>query len=521
MPNRSSNASEAVTAQAEQANRSIWLADAPSARYPGLGEGVQSDVAVVGGGIVGLTTALLLRREGASVVLLEAGHIGCGVTGGSTAKVTSLHGARYARLEKQLGAEAAATYAEANQAGVARAGVLAAELAGAGDDCAFERRSAVTYTADAARVDEIRQEAAAAARAGLPAELVEIAELPYPVAAAVRVTEQGQMDPYRYCAGLAAACVREGVQVFEGSRVHDVAADGGRRVCHLRDARASVSAQHVVVATLLPFLDRGGFFARAYPSRSYGIAVSLGGPPPQDMYLGIDSPTRSLRSLPGGQGLVVVGEGHKVGHDPDTRRRYAALEAWARQHFPVESVDHRWSAQDYISADIVPYVGRVPGTGGRVFTGTGFGKWGLSAGTAAAMMLTDLISGRDNPWMSLFDATRVDLKASARTLVSLNADAAKRFVGDRLKSLSGPGLDELAPGEGGIVRHRGERVAAYRDPTGEVHACSPVCTHMACIVQWNTAERSWDCPCHGSRFDPRGNVLQGPAVHALARKPVT
>jgi glycine/D-amino acid oxidase-like deaminating enzyme len=502
----------------EDRRGSVWLAEAPRTAFPALEQSRGCDVAVVGGGIVGLTSALLLARTGMRVTIIEAGRIGCGVTGASTAKVTSLHGARYASIEGKFGEDGARTYAAANEAGLAQMAAFAREFADAGNDCRFERKTACTFTSDAASVESLREEAKAARRAGLPAAFTTELDLPFRIEGAVQLADQAQLDPYRYCLALADACTGAGVEIFESSRVHEVAADGEERICRLVAGGAEVRAAHVVVATLLPFLDRGGYFARTSPSRSYGIAVTLDGPVPDGMYIGVESPTRSLRPLPGGQGMIVVGEEHKVGQDPDTRERYAALEAWAGRHFPVRSVDHRWSAQDYLSADQVPYVGRIPGTGSRVLTATGFGKWGLSSGTAAAMILNDLIGGRENPWAAFFDATRVDVLASARKLVEENANVAKRFVGDRLRSLSAPGLEELAPGEGGIVRDDGVRVAAYRDEAGNVHTCSPICTHMGCFVQWNAAEKSWDCPCHGSRFGYRGDVLQGPAVHPLELK---
>jgi Rieske Fe-S protein len=265
----------------------------------------------------------------------------------------------------------------------------------------------------------------------------------------------------------------------------------------------------------LPILDRGAFFARAFPSRSYGIAVSLEGDAPAGMSINLESPTRSVRRLPDGRGIVVVGEDPKVGDEHGTPERYAALEAWARKHFPVRAVGARWSAQDYMAADGMPYVGRLPGGSGQIWTATGFNKWGLTSGTAAAMILTDLIQDRVNPWAGLFDAGRIDVLPSAKKFIKENAAVAARFVGDRLRALTVLDIDELPAGEGGIVRSSGGRVAAYRDDSGILHTCSPLCTHMGCYVQWNAAEKSWDCPCHGSRFDYQGNILQGPAVRGL------
>lgn len=499
-------------------HRSIWLADAPQTDYPRLTEPATCDAAVVGGGITGLTTALLLQRDGLQVVLVEAWRVGCGVTGGSTAKVTSLHGAIYQHIAARFDEHAARLYAQANQAAIEQVATLAAEAKAAGNDCQWQRQPAITFTCDRDYVELIRQEADLAQRIGLPASFVTQTDLPLPVLAALRVENQGQFHPYRYCLALAKAFEAAGGRIFEQTRVQDVSKAEGGEGCRVETDHAELSARHVVIATLLPILDRGGFFARTYPNRSYGISATLQGTAPKGMYINLESPTRSVRPLADGRGIIVVGEQHKVGHDPDTRRRYAALEEWTEQHFAVESIDHRWSAQDMMSADSIPYIGRLPRGFDRIWTATGYNKWGLTTGAVAAIILRDSIQGRENLWAGLFDSTRVDVMASAKSFIQENADVARRFVGDRLRSLAAPKLEELGSGEGTIVQHDGQKLAAYRDDSGAVHACSPLCTHMGCYVQWNTAEKSWDCPCHGSRFSFEGKVIQGPAVSPLERK---
>lgn len=223
--------------------------------------------------------------------------------------------------------------------------------------------------------------------------------------------------------------------------------------------------------------------------------------------------------MDGEEVVILGGEGHKVGQVPDIRERYAALEDWARANFPVRSVDYRWSAQDYIPADHVPFVGPVSPAAARVFVATGFKKWGMSNGSAAAVMLADRIAGRTNLFADFFDTNRLNPRASVKELVKENADVVKRFVGDRLRTETRTAAD-LAPGDAAVLVEGTERVAVYRDPAGDVHAVSPVCTHMGCTVTWNTAETSWDCPCHGSRFTCDGQVIQGPAVKDLEGKRV-
>jgi Rieske Fe-S protein len=270
------------------------------------------------------------------------------------------------------------------------------------------------------------------------------------------------------------------------------------------------------VATHMPFLDRGFYFARCHPERSYVVAVRTGGEPPQGMYLSTESPAHSIRShpTPDGELLLVGGESHKTGQ-ADEVERYERLEAWARERFDVRSVGYRWATQDNMPVDGVPFVGRLHPFTSHLWTATGFLKWGLTNGTAAAAILADQIAGRDNPWAATFDSSRLKPLAAAKEFVLENANVGLHYLVDYLKPADAS-PDELAPGQGGLVRAGVTKAAAYRDEDGVLHARSAICTHLACNVHWNAAERTWDCPCHGSRFDVHGEVIQGPAVNPLA-----
>jgi glycine/D-amino acid oxidase-like deaminating enzyme/nitrite reductase/ring-hydroxylating ferredoxin subunit len=493
---------------------SLWIGTTPGTGYGPLREPRSVDVAVIGAGIAGLTTALLLVREGARVAVVEARRLAMGTTGYTTAKVTSLHGLTYQKLLSSLGEEPARQYAEANQAALERVAGLVDEL---GIDCDFRRMAAFTYAEQEKGVSKIEQEVEAARKLGLPAAYVEETPLPFPVRAAVRFDGQALFHPRKYCLALAAALAGQECPIFEQTRALDVTEDPGG--CRVETDRGAIAADHVVVATHLPFVNRGLFFAKTHPERSYALATRIRGAPPEGMFLS-DDPTRSIRPHPLGDEtfLIIGGEGHKVGQDQDTRQRYAALEAWAKERFDVASVDYRWSAQDYMPVDTVPYIGKMTPGSERLWVATGFRKWGMTNGTAAGMLLSELIQGRSPAWAPVFDATRVRAKASAKELVSENVDALGHLVGDRLATAFVPPLAELERDEGRVVEADGEKVAAYRDEQGAIFAVSPTCTHMGCVVSWNTAEKSWDCPCHGSRFDPRGRVIQGPAVEDLKSK---
>ncbi len=495
-------------------NISLWVATSPQTNYPPLSGDVTADVVVVGAGITGLSTAVLLKRAGVRVAVIEAGRVASGVTGYTTAKITSLHGLVYAHLVKQVGGEQARQYADANQTAIGQVAAFVEEYE---IDCDFRRAAAYTYTEDPARVGDIEAEVGASRGLGLPASYTETTDLPYPVRGAVRFDDQAHFHPRKYCLALAELIPGNGSHVFEATRVTGVE-EGSP--CEVTTGHGTIRAQHVVLATQIPFMDRGGFFAKTSPSRSYALGVRVEGVVPEGMYLSIDSPTRSIRPhLIGDETMLIIGgEGHKVGQDPDTRRRYAALEEWSRERFDVRSIDYRWSAQDYIPVDNLPYIGRLTSGSERIFVATGFKKWGMTTGTFAGMIISDVILGRDNPWSSLFDATRVDLTHSAKQFVTENANVAKRFLSDRVGIPKASDLTALAPGEGRVVEIDGERVAAYRDEAGYVHAVSPICAHMGCVVSWNSAERTWDCPCHGSRYDFDGHAIQGPTVRDLEPK---
>ncbi len=495
---------------------SYWIESTPATSYPRLVEEVDVDVAVIGGGIAGMCTAWEAAATGRSVAVLEADRILTGVTGYTTAKLTVLHGLIFDDLATAFGDDGARTYAEANLAGMAIVADLAARH---GIECDLERRPAYTYTTDPAMVDKITAEVAAAQRIGLVAEVTTETDLPYPVEAAIRLDGQSQFHPRKYCIGLAKAVDGGGSAVFERTRATSIDEEGDG--CLVDTDHGTITAGYVIQATHLPFSDKGGFFARAHPTRSYAMSARLDGPVPQGMYLSVDTPTRSVRSasMDGEEVVVLGGEGHKVGQDPDTRQRYTALEAWARQTFPIRSIDYRWSAQDYVPVDSVPFVGPVAPGSERVFVATGFKKWGMSNGSAAGVMLADRIAGRDNAFADFFDTNRLNPKQSVKELIKENADVVKRFVADRLKTETRT-VTDLAPGEAAVLAQADGRVAVYRDPEGAVHAVSPVCTHMGCTVTWNTAETTWDCPCHGSRFTCDGAVVQGPAVKDLERKEV-
>jgi nitrite reductase/ring-hydroxylating ferredoxin subunit len=281
-------------------------------------------------------------------------------------------------------------------------------------------------------------------------------------------------------------------------------------------------AEDVILATHLPILDRGLFFTKAYPHRSYAVAAPIGqAPDPEGMYINSGTPTRSVRTLRDGDRvfLQVGGNGHKTADEEDTPARYDQLEQFLRRHWPdAGEIRHRWSTQDYMAHDYVPYVGRLGRGSGRLYAATGYSKWGMTNGTAAAMIVSDRILGRENPWADLYDSKRLVRRSGLTSFLKENMAAGVHFFSDRLARADRASAEELKPGEGALIGFRGRKTAVYRDESGTLHGLSPVCRHLYCLVDWNPAERSWDCPCHGSRYDAEGRVIQGPTTKDLKRR---
>ncbi|MEU7051402.1 FAD-dependent oxidoreductase [Streptomyces eurythermus] len=495
---------------------SYWLHTAPGPDHPALDADLEVDVAVVGAGIAGLSTAHALARAGRRVAVLEAGRAAAGVTGYTTAKLTAQHTLVYDRLRRTRGPDGARLYARSQSEAIEHAAELVAEL---DIDCEWETRDAYTYVGDPSRVAEVRAEADAARQAGLPASFTTETGLPFPVAGAVRVTGQAQFHPVKYLRALTADLLRLGGRVYEHTRVTGLT-EG--EPCRLTTAAGPVvTARHVVIATHYPVFDRALLFARLSPRRELVVAGPLGdGPDPDGMYITPDENTRSVRTAPygpDGQRLLVVTGEHFTPGTGDPRAGFDRLAAWAETHFPGVTLDHAWATQDNESTDTVPLVGPFHPAARHTYVATGFGGWGLSNGIMAGLLLTALITGRDCLWRELYDPRRLkSVVREAPSLLKTQAEVARHFVGDRLKP---PGsVAVLAPGDGTLVRSGGERLAVHRDEEGALHAVSARCTHLGCLVSFNRAERAWECPCHGSRFAVDGSVLQGPAVKPLERR---
>jgi len=497
------------------AQESLWLQGFDSAaRFPALTGDTRADVVVVGAGIAGLTTALRLRQAGAEVAVVEADRVGHGVSGNNTAKVSALQATVYSRLVRRHGVDAAKGYARANLAGVEDVAATVRELA---IDCDLSRRPAYTFALNPDERDAVRAEYRAARQAGLAVVDDPDAggELPLPVHDAIRLDDQLTFHPVRYLKGLAAAVDGGGSRVHEYSRVRSVRTGGSVVV---RTDAGSVTADRAVIATHAPLLDRGLFFARLEAVRSYCVAVRLrSGTPPIGLSISAGDPAWSLAST--ADLLIVGGQGHPTGRRGVDRSRYAELESFAREHWDVAETVHRWSAQDLLAYDDLPMIGPyLPGSA-NLYVLTGFRKWGLAMATAGAGLLADLVAGRESPSAALFSPHRVSLRGAPK-LAGLNGKVAVDLVGDRLRPGEVSDPADVPVGEARVLRRGLSQFGVHRGTDGTLNAVSLRCTHLGCLLRFNGAETSWDCPCHGSRFAVDGAVLEGPATDPLPRHDV-
>ncbi|MEU8660323.1 FAD-dependent oxidoreductase [Actinoplanes philippinensis] len=482
--------------------------------YPRLAADTAADVVVIGGGIAGLSTAWELTEAGLRVVLVESDRIAAGVTGYTTAKLSALHTLIYSDLRDSRGPATAALYARSQRQAIDRVAAVVARL---GIDADLERVPAFTWTESTGQVDRIRAEADAAAQAGLPASFVTTTGLPFPVAGAVRVEDQAQFHPRRYLLALAEDLVRRGGVIHERTRATGL--DDGNPCTVTTENGHTITAEQDVVATHYPVFDRALLFARLEPRRELVVAAPIpAAADPGGVHLTPDGDTRSVRTAPyrDGQRLLIVTGEHFTPGDGEVGERWERLAAWTRERFGVTDLAYRWAAQDNTATDRIPFVGRLHPGARNVYVATGFGGWGMSTGVMAGQLLAARITGTEPEWTGLYDPLRLHPVQEAVPLLKLQAGVAAHFVGDRLRSSHADSADDVGPGTGAVVRVRGRQCAVYRDDDGAVHAVSARCTHLGCIVRFNDAETAWECPCHGSRFDVDGRVLQGPANRPLA-----
>jgi glycine/D-amino acid oxidase-like deaminating enzyme/nitrite reductase/ring-hydroxylating ferredoxin subunit len=509
---------------------SLWEGTTDVPRFEALNRSLTTDVCVIGAGIAGLSVAYHLAREGKKVVVVDDGPIGGGETGRTTAHLTCAMDDRFSRLEKVHGADNTRLIAESHAAAVNRVDQIV-ELEQI--DCDFVRLDGYLMPSDPGDTDSMIHEQQAAHRAGLVdvtiAERAPIANFESGIS--LRFPEQAQFNPLAYLGALARAIVSK----YGGEIYCDTAVEGveGGNPCKVTLINGkTITANAVCVCTNASISDYVRTHAKMAPYRTYVVAFAVPrGSVERALYWDDADPyhyvrLQPLQADPAERGpskgemlwdaLIVGGEDHKTAHADDGVERWARLERWTRERWPeVRDVIYKWSGQVLEPNDYLAFIGRNPDGAENVFMASGDSGQGMTHGTIAGILLTDLILGRDNPWTKLYDPNRVSLKGSAlREFARENIDVAAQYARGYLAP-DLVDLDDIAPGEGRVVRRGTHKIAVYRDPDGQLVEKSAVCTHLKCTVEWNNVEKSWDCPCHGSRFDPHGNVINGPAITGL------
>jgi glycine/D-amino acid oxidase-like deaminating enzyme/nitrite reductase/ring-hydroxylating ferredoxin subunit len=493
-----------------QKSTSLWrVTSAPPTTSPLSGD-LQVDVAIVGAGITGITAALLLKERGRSVAVLEKESIGAGETGNTTAHLTEAVDARYHYLRRTFGTEEAKLVASASHASLEKIAELVSRH---GIDCHFRRVPGYLYTEKRKYIAEVKNEVAAAKEAGLDVQWTDDVPLPFATRGAALFANQAQFHPGEYLNGLAARIDGDGCHLFGNTMVTNIT-EG--EPCIVETERGRITAKAVLMATNTPIAGYTTLHTKSTAYRTYALAFRVTGEHPDGLFWDTADPYHYTRwqETDAGTFLIIGGEDHKVGEEEDTEGCFARLLDYCRQQFGVSEPEHRWSGQIIEPHDGLPFIG-----GGPLYVATGYSGQGMTFGTLGAMMVTDLISGIETPWKSLFDPMRVHMRGSVREFMAQNLAFPGHMISDRLISRDVEGKDsvDVKSGEGKILAVGGRKVACYRDEAGTLHSVSPVCTHMRCDVAFNDAEKTWDCPCHGSRFTPDGDVLNGPAHKPLER----
>jgi glycine/D-amino acid oxidase-like deaminating enzyme/nitrite reductase/ring-hydroxylating ferredoxin subunit len=496
---------------------SIWMSTAELVARPALAADVEADVCIVGAGIAGLTTAYLLLREGRRVVVVDDGLVAGGESSRTTAHLVSALDDRYYHLEGLHGEEGARLAAESHAAAVDTIERVSREER---IECDFLRLDGYLFDPPEETKSQLDRELEAARRAGLTVERVARAPIAdFDTGPALRFSNQAQFHPTKYYAGLVRAIEAKGGQIFGGTHAEEF--KGGSPATVKTVSGRTITARSLVVATNSPVNDKLVIHTKQAPYRSYVVAARV---PAGSVTRALFWTTGEiyhyvrLQALDDGtEALIVGGEDHRTGQEDDADQRYARLEEWMRRRFPKAGpVEHRWSGQILEPVDSLAFIGRNPMDDENVYVATGDSGNGMTHGTIAGMLLTDLIVGRPNRWADLYEPSRKSLRA-AKTFAVENVESQVGYAG-----WVTPGEvdseEKIAPGQGAILRRGLTKVAASRDAAGKLTECSAVCTHLGCIVEWNSNEKTWDCPCHGSRFAPDGHVVNGPARDAL--KPI-
>ena len=498
---------------------SLWIQDSYKTNYPKLSENINTDVCVIGGGIVGAVTSYLLTKKGVKVTVLEKDKICMGVTANSTAKLTSQHGLFYNYLEKEKGLEFAKKYLESNENGIKLAEKIIREE---NINCDFESQDAYVFATDESELKKIKKEIETLSKIGFSAEFIEELDIPVEnVLGAIKFKNQGQFNSRKYTLGVFDRAVKNGLKIFENSKVNDIKKENELFIISANNCK--VTAKKVVIATHYPIKNFPGiYFSKMYQDKSYVIAVDVKDEKINNlngMYIQSHDPVISFRTamFEGKKLLIIAGSGHKTGKPNEKiEDSFNNLEIYIKKYYPNAEVKFKWSTEDCISVDKIPYIGRFSNIMSDIFVATGFKKWGMSTSHVASQLICDLITDEENEYDEIYKATRLEPLKNYKEFGNMIKESTYSLLINKIKPAKDI-YDNIPLGEGGIVDIDGKKIGIYKREDGDIFAVEPKCGHLGCLVTWNNLEKTWDCPCHGSRYDYMGNIITEPTVTELKK----
>lgn len=497
---------------------SLWISDTKKTNYQTLEKDEKADVCVIGGGIVGAITAYLLTKKGLNVIVLEKDKLCMGVTANSTAKLTSQHGLFYKYLYDEYGADFAKLYLESNEKGIKLAEEI---IQNENIDCDFEKKDSYVFATTITELEKVKQELNTLNKLGFDAEYVENIKIPADnVLGAIKFKNQAQFNARKYTLQLFEKTSNLGAKIYENSKVEKIEKMGENYSISV--GKNEVIAKYVVIATHYPIKNFPGvYFSKMYQDKTYVIAVDIGENKKMidGMFIQSCEPIISFRTAKYNEKelLIVAGSGHKTGQ-PNSKieDNFINLENYIKKYYPNSKVVFKWSTEDCITLDKIPYIGKFSNLLPNMYVATGFKKWGMSTSHVAGKIITDLILNNKNKYADIYKATRLNPIKNIKELGNMIKESTNSLVLNKLKPINTE-FEDIKLGEGGIVEIDGEKVGIYKRQDGEIFAVKPYCGHLGCLISWNNLEKTWDCPCHGSRYDYMGNIITEPTVKGLSK----
>lgn len=495
-------------------NKSYWVESTNKTNYPKISENWNTDVLIIGGGMTGIATAYILSESGLNITIVDADRIGMGVTANTTAKITSQHGLIYDYLLNSYNFDTAKAYLDSNEEAIKN---ISSIINKENINCDFSYQDSYVYTCNKSNVTKIIDEVSAVTSLGLKAEYVTECPLPFSIEAAIKFPKQAQFHPRKYILSLLPILEKRNVQIFENSKVIDIKHTDNAYEVYIDNNR--ITCKYLVMASHYPIKNFPGmYFIKMYQDSSYAIGVELEKDVFDGMYISCDTPVTSFRNIVQDNGkklLIVGGASHKTGDtNADIESSYINLENYIKSIYPNAKIKYRWMTEDCVTLDKIPYIGEFSKFLPNMYVATGYKKWGMTTSHVAAKIISDKILGTENPYEKIYTATRIEPIKNSKEFGNMLKQSLYSLA---INKVSPPIISytELENDSGGVVDYKGEKLGIYKDKNGKMFAVVPYCKHLGCELSWNNLEKTWDCPCHGSRYDYTGKIITEPTTKSL------